>query len=194
MTSIHNIPDDLELLTEGDTFLSPRKISKTGAVLVVWRESKLLKGDIVQSLKSVHTKRVMKNIYAQHKSDGVILDRGKENVQHREFGVSTFFCDPASPRQKPFIESSIGLCRRWFWPKGTNLAKVSKEELKKKIEILNHKYRKSLNYLSSYEVALESCIIKNISSSNFASELHFTPEFTYRILKKCIILLFKSQQ
>lgn len=161
MTSIHTMGDRFECVTEGDTFLSPRKASKTSAVLVVWKESKLLQGDIVKSLKPIYTKKVMNKIHTNYKSDAMILDRGKENVQHEKFGVSTFFCDSASPRQKPLIENSIGLCRRWFWPKGTNLAKVSREEFKEKIEILNNKWRKSLGYRSANEVSRECGIIKN---------------------------------
>jgi len=75
--------------------------------------------------------------------------------------LPTYFCDPASPRQKPFIESSIGLCRRWFWPKGTDLRQVGQEEFADKIEILNNKYRKTLRYRSANEVARECGIIKS---------------------------------
>jgi IS30 family transposase len=161
MTSIHTMGYDFEAVTEGDTFLSPKKISKVAVALVVWRESKLIKGDIVKSLKPRNTTKVMKNIYENYKSDALILDQGRENMEHEKFGIPSFFCDPASPRQKPLIESSIGLCRRWFWPKGTNLAKVPREELQEKIEILNNKYRKILEYRSANEVARECGIIKS---------------------------------
>ncbi len=161
MTSIHSMGYDFEHVTEGDTFLSPKKVSKTSAVLVVWRDTKLLRGDIVKSLRPIHTKKVMQNIHKENKSSAMILDQGGENREHEKFGVLTYFCDPASPRQKPLIESSIGLCRRWFWPKGTNLAKVSKEEFQEKIEILNNKYRKTLQYRSANEVSRECGIIKS---------------------------------
>ena len=161
MTSIHNMGYDFESVTEGDTFLSPKKASKVAGALVVWKYSKLLKGDIVKSLKPRNTTKVMKNIYQNYKSDALILDQGRENMEHEKFGIPTYFCDPASPRQKPLIESSIGLCRRWFWPKGTNLAKVSSEEFQEKIEILNNKYRKTLQYRSANEVARECGIIKS---------------------------------
>lgn len=159
MRSIHNMPSDPGLVTEGDTFLSPKKISKTSAVLVGWRETKLLKGDLVKSLRPVHTTRVMKRINNENIIHVMILDQGLENREHEKFGMQTYFCDPASPRQKPFIESSIGLCRRWFWPKGTNLKKVSKEEFQEKIEILNNKYRKTLRYRSANEASRECGII-----------------------------------
>jgi len=159
MVSIHTVPTDLGLVTEGDTFLSPKKASKTSGVLVGWKETKLLKGDLVKSLRPIHTTRVMRKIHSENRSDLMVLDQGGENREHEKFGVPTCFCDPASPRQKPFIESSIGLCRRWFWPKGTNLRKISKEEFQGKLEILNNKYRKTLRYKSANEVSRECGII-----------------------------------
>lgn len=160
MTSIHNMPPDPGFVTEGDSFLSPKKISKTSAVLVVWRETKLLKGELVKSLRPIHTTRVMKKIHSENKSDVMILDQGIENQEHEKFGVPSYFCDPASPRQKPLIESSIGLLRRWFWPKGTDLSKISNEEFQEKIEIMNNKYKKSLHYRSANEVSREYGILK----------------------------------
>jgi transposase, IS30 family len=163
MVSIHAMPPDPGWITEGDTFLSPRKVSKTSGVLVVWRESKLFKGDLVKSLRPIHTTRVMRKIHSENESAAMILDQGGENREHECFEVDTYFCDPASPRQKPLVESSIGLCRRWFWPKGTNLALVSKEEFQTNIEILNNKYRKSLQYQSPNEVARAYGILKAIN-------------------------------
>ena len=164
MRSIHEMPVDPGFVTEGDTFLSPRKVSKTSAVLVAWRDSKLLKGDIVKSLRPVHTTRVMRRIHTENKSDAMILDQGGENREYQKFNTPSYFCDPASPRQKPLIESSIGLCRRWFWPKGTNLRLVSKEEFQNNIEILNNKYRKSLRYRSANEVSKEYGIFKILTA------------------------------
>ena len=160
MVSIHHKPADPGWVTEGDTFLSPKKVSKTSAVLVVWRETKLLKGELVKSLKPMHTTRVMKRIHSENTSDLMILDQGGENREHEKFGVHTVFCDPASPRQKPLIENSIGQLRRWWWPKGTNLSKISQEEFQEKIEIMNNKYKKSLRYRSANEVSRECGILK----------------------------------
>jgi transposase, IS30 family len=159
MESIHSIPPDIDLLTEGDTFVSPKKVSKTSAVLVVWKKSKLLKGDIVKSLSPVHTRRVMKRIHSQNNSGAIILDQGIENQHHEQFGIPTYFCDPASPRQKPLIENSIGQLRKWFWPKGTDLSKITSEEFQEKLEIMNNKYKKSLHYRSANEVSRECGIL-----------------------------------
>jgi IS30 family transposase len=153
MTSIHNIPADPGFVTEGDTFLSPKKVSKHAAVLVVWRETKLLKGELVKSLRPIHTTRVMKKINGVYQNDLMILDQGGENREHEKFGVMTAFCDKACPRQKPLIENSIGQLRRWWWPKGTDLSKISPEEFQEKLEIMNNKYKKSLQYRSANEVS-----------------------------------------
>ncbi len=161
MMSIHNMKADPGWITEGDTFLSPKKMSKTSVVLVVWRETKLLKGDIVKSLRPIHTTKVMRKIHSENRSDVMILDQGIENGQHEQFGLPTYFCDPASPRQKPLIENSIGQLRRWWWPKGTNLSKISKEEFQEKIEIMNNKYKKSLQYRSANEVSRMYGILKD---------------------------------
>jgi IS30 family transposase len=158
MSSIHTM-SHTGWVTEGDTFLSPKKVSRTSAVLVVWRDTKLLKGDIVKSLRPIHTTRVMKKIHTECRSDVMILDQGMENREHEQFGIVTAFCDPASPRQKPLIENSIGQLRRWWWPKGTDLSKVSKEVFQEKIEIMNNKYKKSLRYRSANEVSREYGIL-----------------------------------
>lgn len=160
MKSIHSMPPDPGWIVEGDTFLSPKKARKTAAVLVGWRESKLLKGNLVQSLRPKHTTRVMKKIKSEYALDALVLDQGIENKEHEQFGMPTYFCDKASPRQKPFIENSIGLLRRWFWPKGTDLSKISREEFQEKIEIINNKYRKTLRYRSANEVSREYGILK----------------------------------
>jgi IS30 family transposase len=161
MTSIHNMPADPGYVAEGDTMLSPKKVSKHAGALVGWRETKLLKGNKVKSLRPIHTTKVMKRIKSEYVVDAMILDQGGENREHEKFGMPTYFCDPASPRQKPFIESSIGLLRRWFWPKGTDLSKISDEEFQEKLEIINNKYRKTLRYRSANEVSRECGILRH---------------------------------
>jgi IS30 family transposase len=79
MASIHDMPADPGFLTEGDTFLSPKKVSKTSAVLVCWRETKLLKGDLVKSLRPIHTTRVMRKINKENTIHVMVLDQGGEN-------------------------------------------------------------------------------------------------------------------
>ena len=146
---------------EGDTFVSPRRAKTTHAVAaVVLSEEKFLALRKVPSLKPAHLQTAMKDIGSVMRFDTLTLDNGIENRAHEHFGVATYFCDPHSPWQKPRVEGAIGLVRRWFLPKGTDLSKVSQEELTVYAKILNGKYRKSLGYRSASEAAEESGILK----------------------------------
>jgi len=88
------------------------------------------------------------------------MDNGLENKDHKQFGIPAYFADPHSPWQKPHIENNIGLLRRWFIKKGTNLQTVSDQQLQEYLRILNGKYRKSLGYQSAYEAAIKRGIIQ----------------------------------
>ena len=88
------------------------------------------------------------------------MDNGLENKYNKQFGIPAYFADPHSPWQKPHIENNIGLLRRWFIKKGTNLQTVSDQQLQEYLRILNGKYRKSLGYQSAYEAAIKRGIIQ----------------------------------
>ena len=94
--------------------------------------------------------------------DDYTFDNGMENRYHQQFGTDNYFADPHAPWQKPHVENGIGLLRRWFIKKGTNLVEVSEQYFQECLHILNGKWRKSLGYRSAYEVALEHGIIQKI--------------------------------
>lgn len=146
---------------EGDIFVSPRRAETPASIaMVVENESKYLWGQKIPNRKADTMREAMKKMKKELSIDDLTLDNGVENKKHTTFGISTYFCDPQSPWQKPHIEESIGLIRRWFIPKGTDLLMVSEEELRDYIAILNNKWRKILGYASAYEVALNRGILK----------------------------------
>ena len=146
---------------EGDLFVSPRSAETLASVaLVCLPDVQLLVGRKMINRKPKTMVKTMKKIEREVILDTLTLDNGIENKEHEQFGVATYFCDPRSPWQKPHIENSIGLLRRWFLPKGTDLSKVSERDLQKYISVLNHKYRKSLGYRSAYEIAIGRGILK----------------------------------
>jgi IS30 family transposase len=148
---------------QGDTFLSPKKSgSKHAGALICEPNSQLLVGEKICNLKSKSMTRAIVKINKRIKLDDLTLDNGIENRDHKNFKIPSYFADPYSPWQKPDVENNIGLLRKWFLPKGTNLSKISNDELQKYLHILNHKYRKSLGYKNAYEVAFENGIIKKI--------------------------------
>lgn len=172
-TPIHERPIE-GIHAEGDTFVSPKKTNTTASGAVVcFKESKLLVGTKIPNLRPSTMARAVPAVVADLRVDTLTLDRGIENRNHEEFGVQTYFCDPHSPWQKPNVEQAIGLLRRWFIPKGTDLRTISEEKLQEYFSILNGKWRKSLGYKSAYEAAAERGIIKQ--SSFLIPEVAFHP-------------------
>lgn len=146
---------------EGDLFVSPRSAQTPSSVaLVCLPQSQFLVAEKMENRKPSTMTVAVQKIDKQVKMDTLTLDRGLENRYHEQFGVAAYFCDSHSPWQKPHVENNIGLLRRWFIPKKTDLSKLENIELQKYISILNGKYRKSLGYRSAYEVAQESGILK----------------------------------
>jgi IS30 family transposase len=146
---------------EGDTFVSPKKSkAKDSGALVCEKKSKFIVGRKIPNMKPSSMKIAIHSIEKEVRMKTMTMDRGIENTKHEEFKVSAYFCDPSSPWQKPLVEGTIGLLRRWFWPKGTNLSKVSNYMFQKNINIINNKYRKSLHYRSSLEVAEKHGILR----------------------------------
>jgi len=152
---------------EGDLFVSPLKSgTKRSGAVVALPSTKLFIGTMIPNKKPVIMTGAVKRITLNISIDDLTLDNGIENRDHEQFGINTYFADPHSPWQKPHVENSIGLLRRWFIPKGTNLKNVTEKQFQGYLHILNSKYRKSLGYRSAYEVSLEHGIIQKIPASS----------------------------
>ena len=148
---------------EGDLFVSPTKTGSqnSGAIICV-PDSKLLAGTMIENKKPASMKQAVKDIVSNLDIDDLTFDNGIENKEHKQFGLPVYFCDPHHPWQKPHVENGIGLIRRWFIPKKTDLKKIPEQRFQRYLCILNGKYRKSLGYKSAYEVSLERGIIQKI--------------------------------
>lgn len=162
--SLRNRPNDaLQTHGESDLFVSPTSLhSKTVGHLTVIPSTHLLTGNFLPSKSPTVMITSMKRIQRKVKVTTWTMDNGIENIYHEQFGIPTYFCTKGSPWQKPHVESSIGLLRRWFIPKGTDLSKVTEKELQSMFFTVNHKYRKSLGYRTSYEASLEDGIISKV--------------------------------
>ena len=155
--------DDLQVHGESDLFVSPTNLhSPTVGHLIVIPKAHLLVGQLIANKKPSVMVDSMKAIQKKVKVTTWTMDNGTENQWHEQFGIPTFFCTKGSPWQKPHVESNIGLIRRWFLPKGTDLAKVSDATFQSMLHTMNHKYRKSMGYKSAYEVSVECAIIEKV--------------------------------
>lgn len=148
---------------EGDLFVSPTNTGSqnSGAIFCV-PVSKLLAGTMIENKKPATMTAAVQSTISNLNISDLTFDNGIENKEHEQFGLPAYFCDPHSPWQKPHVENGIGLVRRWFIPKKTDLKNVSQEQFQEYLHILNGKWRKSLGYRSAYEVSLKRGIIQKI--------------------------------
>jgi IS30 family transposase len=84
------------------------------------------------------------------------LDNGTENVEHEQFGLPSYFCDPYCSWQKGGIENQFGLLRQYL-PKGSSFDDLDEAELKRLQDKLNHRPRKCLGYKTPFEILSTHC-------------------------------------
>ena len=139
---------------EGDTMIGAKR---KGVLLTL--NDRVTKKVAIEKLDSKHSEHVCEvMIEATSKFPGkkhtCTLDNGKEFAGHEDFseatGIKVYFCKPRAPEERGSNENTNGLIRQ-FLPKGTDLTKVSRTQLRKIEYKLNSRPRKSLNFLTPLE-------------------------------------------
>src|SRR3989338_764849 len=141
---------------EGDTIEG--RGHKDGFHTEVERLSRLIFAIKVNAISSDEGLKAQKDIFAVLPNQARLsttLDNGRENHYHQklkqELGIDTYFADPYSSWQRGTNEYHNGLIRRYF-PKKTNLAIVTQEELDDVVYEINSRPRKVLKYQTPLEV------------------------------------------
>lgn len=173
--SIKQRPEgEIQIHAESDLFVSPTRLhSRPVGHLIILPDTKLLVGTFLPNKSPRTMVDSIHRIETQLPITTWTLDNGIENVYHEQFGMPAYFCTPGSPWQKPHVENSIGLTRRWFLPKGTDLALVPETTFQSMLHVFNHKYRKSLGYQSAYERSLAHGIITKVPRLSIKSAVAF---------------------
>ena len=85
----------------------------------------------------------------------ITYDNGREFTDHEgmasDLDARIYFAHPYSSWERGLNENTNGLIRQYF-PKDRDLTTVTKREIEKAMDKLNHRPRKSLGYRTPYEV------------------------------------------
>lgn len=155
--SIHTRPDEINQRTnvgdfEGDLIVGAHH---QGAVLTLVDRKSLF--TLMRVLTSKHAKTTMDACVNLIKGRGVksiTFDNGKEFAHHAQLkshGVDAYFADPYCSNQRARNENTNGLIRQYL-PKGTSFDKLNDQEVKRIQDALNHRPRKSLQWLTPAQV------------------------------------------
>lgn len=146
---------------EADAMVS--RASKVAGQVLVERKSRYLKLTRVEQKTAPLTRAVINRRLAQHPQLArlsITYDNGSENTEHElvneVLGTCSYFCAPYHSWEKGTVENTIGLVRRYI-PKRTNLAKLTKQDMRFVENRLNNRPRKCLGFQTPSEVFNQLC-------------------------------------
>ncbi len=97
-------------------------------------------------------------------------DQGAEMAQHAQLridtGLAIYFCDPQRPWQRGTNENTNGLLRQYF-PRGTDLARHTREDLEAVANALNNRPRKTLGWKTPAEAVDE--LLRSVQQAGVAT-------------------------
>jgi IS30 family transposase len=125
------------------------------------RKSRYVKIHRLPSGSSQHTLDALRETICSVPQDlvkSITFDNGSEGALHEklnhDYNIKTFFCDPYCSYQKGSTENNNRLVRRHI-PRGTNISKLTDQEIYDTEKTINNIPRKVLGYFTPKEVLLD---------------------------------------
>ena len=145
---------------EGDLLMGKRQTA-IGTLVERWSRYVMLfalpDGNTAEAVRDALTETVQQ--LPEHLWKSLTWDQGKEMAQHAQFtidtGIQVYFCDPKSPWQRGTNENTNGLLRQYF-PKGTDMSKLTKADLDFAAHQLNGRPRQTLGWMTPSEKLAET--------------------------------------
>lgn len=158
--SIHNRPKIIAKRKqfghwEGDSIVGKNHI--TGLHTEYERVSSLTRFEKLQQITAQEVVNAAQKIFGvlpAHAKFSTTLDNGLEHANHKEFGIQVYFADPYSSWQRGGNEN-CNLWIRYYFPKRTDFANITDEELRDVEWELNNRPRKRLKFRTPQEVFSE---------------------------------------
>lgn len=149
---------------EADTIISRK--SKAALSIVLERTSRRIHLAKLPAKTSAYFKAAIDrrlSRYPERLRLSITYDNGCENVEHeytnKVLGTKSYFCEPFHSWEKGSLENAAGIVRRFF-PKKTDFALVTKEQVKRVEYLVNSRPRKCLNYQTPNEVLGSSVALR----------------------------------
>lgn len=146
---------------EADSIVS--RASKAALNVVLERKSRHLCLTKLPQKSAGYTSRAMASRLGSFPHGArlsITYDNGSENTEHeavnKVLGTDSYFCAPYHSWEKGAVENINGLIRRYI-PKGTDIEKITEEQIRRIEWQLNNRPRKCLGYRTPAEVFDKLC-------------------------------------
>lgn len=137
---------------------------KSALLVMTDRTTLITMLDKLQSKNAEEVYEKMKNRLTNFNScwiKTITFDNGKEFAHHHkiaeDLNVKTYFTRPYTSQDKGTVENRIGVVRRFF-PKKTDLRKVSEQRIKEVEKLLNYRPIRKFNYHNPIEKLKTQCV------------------------------------
>jgi IS30 family transposase len=145
---------------EGDLLMG-RRMTAIGTLVERWSRYVMLfslpDGNSAESVRAGLAEVIPR--LPDHLWQSLTWDQGKEMAEHAQFtvdtGIQIYFCDPKSPWQRGSNENTNGLLRQYF-PKTTDMASLTQEQLDEAAYSLNSRPRQTLEWMTPSQKLAEA--------------------------------------